>query len=344
MDKNAGQTRRLSQTEDDNPPSPVPQIDSVESYLFCTNQRKTNSPLSMSENSSSLRNLHHLGSNPNTPVSPHTSLLQGYVPSPSTGFPLGSPPSHGLPPGSQIVASPSVPGPNHPEPSPANMFGVNSPVNPLHASSPSFLPTPSPSAPVSTHLQSPANCYITSSSNNHDPTSVSSPFQAPGPGTLSMSSPAGAHWPGSPIPRPSPRSFASAQSPLGGGQGIGIGTSPQPNPHGLQSNSMQSHHHFQQAARLLPQRSWAAAIPTLLTHQGFENMCRPNTSPDGPNMFNSVYSSLSQLERFLGCVFLRRHLHRVISTDENVIDFVIISAKFFINFDIFLIVQYYTHS
>lgn len=207
---------------------------------------------------SSLRSLHHL-SNPNTPVSPHTSILSqsGYAASPNTNFPLGSPPAHSIPPASQssnqIVASPSMPAA-----SPANMFGVNSPINPLHAPSPSFLPTPSPSAPQS-HMQSPAS-YMGAGS--HDPSSVSSPFQPPGPNTsLPLSSPASGPWPGSPsIPRPSPRSFNSAQSPAG----TGVGASPQPSQH-LQA--LQQSHSFP-SARLLPQRSWAAAIPTLLTPQG----------------------------------------------------------------------------
>lgn len=88
MDKNATQMRRLSQTEDDNPPSPV--ADSLETYLL-SGGMKTASPSIADANSSisstvpGVRTGHHatvgpsLGSNPNTPASPHTTMLSQVV-------------------------------------------------------------------------------------------------------------------------------------------------------------------------------------------------------------------------------------------------------------------------
>lgn len=65
--------------------------------------------------------------------------------------------------------------------------------------------------------------------------------------------------------------------------------------------------------RTLPAKSWAAALPTMLTHQGFEMMCRPN---DGIATQNSnLYYSYSQLEKFLGSTFMRRIFNKPI--DEN---------------------------
>lgn len=333
MDKSATQMRRLSQTEDDNPPSPV--LDSVESYLFSANQVKTASPSVPDSGMSGLRSAGHmsgpsLNSNPNTPASPHTSILSqvgGYVASPSTAYSMASPPSHGhggVHASGQMHPAPSpasLPSGSHPEPSPANMFGVNSPMNPLHAPSPSFLPTPSPGP--SAHMQSPASNYMSQNQSGHDPSQVNSPFQSHGPTSgMSMASPGAAVWPGSPsvIPRPSPsRPHPSMQSPASCGQPPGLGQSPQ-TPTSLHPMQAPPAPIFSSASRMLPPRgNWAASNPTLLTHQGFDTMCRSNS--EGANV-NSIYGSLSQtmsqIDKFLGCVFMRRHLHRVITGDENV--------------------------
>lgn len=224
-----------------------------------------------------------------------------------------------------------MPQTNHPEQSPATLFGVNSPMmNPMHAPSPSsFMPTPSPGPsqhmPSSHSMPSPATNYGISQS--HDPSQVNSPFQH-GSSGISMSSP-GAAWPGSPsIPRPSPsRPLGSVQSPASCGQPLGIGQSPQtPNSHGTmathqqQANQPQMGQNFQAAAsRHLPQKPWAAAVPTLLTHQGFDQMCRPGADATmGQSLYGNINQSLSQLDRFLGCVSVRRHLQRVIGQDDQV--------------------------
>jgi mediator of RNA polymerase II transcription subunit 14 len=75
--------------------------------------------------------------------------------------------------------------------------------------------------------------------------------------------------------------------------------------------------------RVLPQRSWAGAIPTILTHDALDILCTPTTSVDGNDSSGNGGSSSSgypcrPLERFLGCSYLRRQLQRIISSEENV--------------------------
>lgn len=223
VDRNATQMRRLSQTEDDNPPSPIPHMDPNESCLYTQNPQAP-SPITNVQASSDpsilpapgtpgqaipsgpgMRNIRqNLVSHPNTPASPHNSVLSqnNYAASPNTSFPLASPPSHGgyQGPGSvgQIVLSPSIPNMgSHPEQSPAAMYGVNSPMNAMHAPSPSFLPIPSPS-PQNTNIHSPASNFMSSSQNlpSHDHP-VNSPYPPVG-SNISMPSPASVPWPNSP--------------------------------------------------------------------------------------------------------------------------------------------------
>ena len=144
----------------------------------------------------------------------------------------------------------------HPSPvGPGSAFGIaSSPLaNPLHAPSPAgMLPTASPN---------PAGM----NSGNHNV--ENSPFPP-----QSMASPAPNTWPGSPgMPRPSPArpggggpaSAASHHSPHGSGLSGGP-----------QNNSFASF-----VSRVLPQRSWAGAIPTTLTHEAFDVLCTPATLP-----------------------------------------------------------------
>lgn len=67
-------------------------------------------------------------------------------------------------------------------------------------------------------------------------------------------------------------------------------------------------------SRVLPARSWAGAVPTLLTHEALDSLCRPTPHPQkeipGPEQ--------CPLERFLGCVYMRRHLQRFIQSEEYV--------------------------
>lgn len=67
-------------------------------------------------------------------------------------------------------------------------------------------------------------------------------------------------------------------------------------------------------SRVIPARSWAGAVPTILTHEALDTLCRPCSHPQkdipGPE--------LSPLERFLGCVSMRRNLQRFIQSEETV--------------------------
>lgn len=75
--------------------------------------------------------------------------------------------------------------------------------------------------------------------------------------------------------------------------------------------------------RVLPQRSWAGAIPTILTHDALDILCTPVTSVEGSG--GSEVAALpghpcSPLERFLGSSYLRRQLQRIIQSDEIKLD------------------------
>lgn len=116
-----------------------------------------------------------------------------------------------------------------------------------------------------------------------------------------MASPATSNWPGSPsMPRPSPA--RPGQSP-GGTAG--------------QHNAMHSpqgeHKTASHLARVLPQRSWAGAVPTILSQEALDMLCMPSSHPQGlPG------PELSPLERFLGCVYMRRQLQRFIHSEDCV--------------------------
>lgn len=64
---------------------------------------------------------------------------------------------------------------------------------------------------------------------------------------------------------------------------------------------------------MLPQRSWAGAVPTLLTYEALDLLCTPSPHPQmlpGPE--------LAPLERFLGCVYMCRQLKRFIQSEDCV--------------------------
>lgn len=81
-------------------------------------------------------------------------------------------------------------------------------------------------------------------------------------------------------------------------------------------------------SRVLPARSWAGAVPTLLTHEALDSLCRPTPHPQkeipGPEQ--------CPLERFLGCVYMRRHLQRFIQSEEYVSQHSIITTMFCLSF------------
>ena len=73
-------------------------------------------------------------------------------------------------------------------------------------------------------------------------------------------------------------------------------------------------------SRVLPQRSWAGAIPTLLTHEGFETMCTPCIHPDNTTVENIEQPLFhSPLERFLGAVYVKKHLQKTLLLDKDLV-------------------------
>lgn len=278
--------RRRSQSEDDNPPSPVP-LDPVEGAGFLSGHHRGPGPQSPAQQREGGLRFHPpltppSGSNPHTPASPHTANIsqstqhQSFGSSPATSFNLASPPS--LPP--NINPSPSM----LPHPSPSSGLLANSPSNPLHVPSPMPTSSPGPTMPLG---HSPASSFMGQAGHTDG-----SPF----PSSQSMTSPAASNWPGSPgMPRPSPA--RPGQSPGHPGH-----------------PALHSPDHKQgvsQLSRVLPQRSWAGAVPTLLTYEALDLLCTPSPHPQmlpGPE--------LAPLERFLGCVYMRRQLQRFIQSED----------------------------
>ncbi|KAI4496983.1 hypothetical protein M0802_007931 [Mischocyttarus mexicanus] len=278
--------RRRSQSEDDNPPSPVTMdSDGGGSGVGFLGHHRSG-PQSPAQQRDGLRFHPPLtppsGSNPHTPASPHTANIsqasqhQSFGSSPATSFNLASPPS--LPPNTPNML---------PHPSPGSSLVANSPLNPMHVSSPvGLMPTSSPGPCNNVQVgHSPAGSFMQTGHID------GSPF----PSSQSMASPAASNWPGSPsVPRPSP--VRPGQSP-----GHAALHSPQATDHKSGSH----------ISRVLPQRSWAGAVPTLLTHEALELLCCPSSHPSGlPG------PDLSPLERFLGCIYMRRQLTRFIQKDE----------------------------
>ncbi|XP_031837631.1 mediator complex subunit 14 [Nomia melanderi] len=280
--------RRRSQSEDDNPPSPVTMDSDGGSGSgnvgFLSHHRS--GPQSPAQQRDGLRFHPPLtppsGSNPHTPASPHTTNIsqtnqhQSFGSSPATSFNLASPPS--LPPNTPNML---------PHPSPGSGLVANSPLNPMHVPSPAgLMPTSSPGPCSNVQVgHSPAGSFMQTGHID------GSPF----PSSQSMASPAASNWPGSPnVPRPSPA--RPAQSP-----GHAALHSPQASDHKTGTH----------ISRVLPQRSWAGAVPTLLTHEALELLCCPSPHPSGlPG------PDLSPLERFLGCIYMRRQFQRFIQTDD----------------------------
>ncbi|CAG5108193.1 Similar to MED14: Mediator of RNA polymerase II transcription subunit 14 (Aedes aegypti) [Cotesia congregata] len=277
--------RRRSQSEDDNPPSPVSMdTDGTGGVGFMSHHRS--GPQSPAQQRDGLRFHPPLtppsGSNPHTPASPHTVNIsqanqhQSFGSSPATSFNLASPPS--LPPNTPNML---------PHPSPGSGLVANSPLNPMHVPSPAgLMPTSSPGPCSNVQVgHSPASSFMQAGHID------GSPF----PSSQSMASPAASNWPGSPsVPRPSPA--RPGQSP-----GHVALHSPQASDHKAGTH----------ISRVLPQRSWAGAVPTLLTHESLDLLCTPSLNPAGlPG------PDLSPLERFLGCVYMRRQLQRFIQSED----------------------------
>ncbi|KAJ6633734.1 Mediator of RNA polymerase II transcription subunit 14 [Pseudolycoriella hygida] len=235
--------RRRSQSEDDNPPSPIAM------------EETQGGPASVGGSSP------FLGGSLRAPQSPRDGGLRFAPPI--------TPPTSSNP---HTPASPHPINQNHPN------FGMTSPPA-------SHMPHPSPSAGImpSSPLNPSPMAHSPGPNMQYMQHTDNSPFSALSPAA------AASNWPGSPsMPRPSPR---PGQSP----------------DHKSQSQPMTPH-----VSRVLPPRSWAGAVPTLLTHEALDSLCRPSPHPQkeipGPEQ--------CPLERFLGCVYMRRHLQRFVHSEE----------------------------
>ncbi|MGH0171117.1 UNVERIFIED_CONTAM: hypothetical protein FKN15_075468 [Acipenser sinensis] len=188
-------------------------------------------------------------------------------------------------------------------PSPGNIHAANSPSGALRAPSPaSFGPTPSPS-PLGISMGQTSN--FASPHGALDPSSqytMMSPSQRAG------------NWPGSPqVSGPSPAARMTGMSP--GNPSLhspipDVSHSPRA---GTSSQTMPTN---MPPPRKLPQRSWAASIPTILNHNALHVLLLPSPTPClVPGLAGSYLCS--PLERFLGSVIMRRHLQRIIQQEPN---------------------------
>ncbi|XP_033637879.1 mediator of RNA polymerase II transcription subunit 14-like [Asterias rubens] len=300
VDESVSNMRRRSVNEDDNPPSPIG-MDTGDSFLM-SQHHSVPSPMARLGGATSGGFAHPMTpptaistSNPATPASPHTSMLsQPYSMSPgASGYPLASPPS--IP--SNIVPSPSSTMLS--TASPALAAGSPSNIH-HHAPSPgSFVPTPSPNI----QMHSPATGPFIS------PQSISDNANSPYPNMgLAMPSPGQRNWPASPsVPGPSPIGrYGVAHSP-----GMAATHSPGSSGLGQTTGSFQSAGPMtSRPARHLPSRSWAASIPTVLSCEAINKLFSPAPPPGvvgGP-----AAHMCSPMERFLGSVFSKKHLQRVL--------------------------------
>lgn len=147
-------------------------------------------------------------------------------------------------------------------------------------------------------MQSPAGSFIS-------PQGVAD-SGSPYPSTsLAMPSPGQRNWPNSPsVQGPSPASRHGMVSSPG-----------YPTLHSPQTQLKDEHAKasvMSPPSRILPQRAWAAAMPTLLSHEAFDTLLNPSILQQLP-----FHIPLSPLERFLGCNFIRRHLLRMITIEKH---------------------------
>ncbi|KAM9851084.1 mediator of RNA polymerase II transcription subunit 14 isoform 2-T2 [Aulostomus maculatus] len=163
---------------------------------------------------------------------------------------------------------------------------------------------------------------LTSPPPNYHANVTPSPSMMPtqSPGALDPSSPYAmvspsqrGQWPGSPqVSGPSPGARIHGMSP--GNPSL---HSPIPDPHSPRAGtSSQVMPTSMPPPRKLPQRPWAASIPTILTHNALHVLLLPSPTPClVPGLAGSYLCS--PLERFLGSVIMRRHLQRIIQQEAN---------------------------
>ncbi|XP_072035034.1 mediator of RNA polymerase II transcription subunit 14-like isoform X2 [Amphiura filiformis] len=235
--------------------------------------------------------------NPPSPITMESSSdnflpMQHSVPSPMNARVTGSGFAHPMTPPTATTSNPATPASPHTSVLSNQPYSMSPGPSGYPLASPPSIAAPSPSG-VMLGTPSPG---ITESQTAH------SPFTNMG---LAMASPGTRNWPASPsMPGPSPvgrygvahsPGTAMTHSPGSSGinqqQGTPQATVPRPQP------------------RILPHRSWAAAVPTILSH---ENLHKLFTPAPPPGVSGGTTSHMcSPIERFLGCVYLmRRCLNR----------------------------------
>ncbi|XP_040194038.1 mediator of RNA polymerase II transcription subunit 14 isoform X3 [Rana temporaria] len=164
---------------------------------------------------------------------------------------------------------------------------------PLTSPPSSYHNTVAPS-PVMMHTQSPGTLDPSS------PYTMMSPSQRAG------------NWPGSPqVSGPSPAARMPGMSPANPSLHSPVPDVSHSPRAGTSSQSMPTN---MPPPRKLPQRSWAASIPTILTHSALHVLLLPSPTPGlSPALAGSYLCS--PLERFLGSVNMRRHLQRIIQQE-----------------------------
>nr|DBA34076.1 TPA: hypothetical protein GDO54_001676 [Pyxicephalus adspersus] len=210
----------------------------------------------------------------------------------SGAYPLTSPPSSYHNP---VTPSPVM---MHTQ-SPGNL--QSSPSGALRAPSPaSFGPTQSPSS---------IGISMVPSSNFASPHGTLDPSS---PYTMMSPSQRAGNWPGSPqVSGPSPAARLPGMSPANPSLHSPVPDVSHSPRAGTSSQSMPTN---MPPPRKLPQRSWAASIPTILTHNALHVLLLPSPTPGlSPALAGSYLCS--PLERFLGSVNMRRHLQRVIQQE-----------------------------
>ncbi|XP_009577295.1 PREDICTED: mediator of RNA polymerase II transcription subunit 14-like, partial [Fulmarus glacialis] len=120
------------------------------------------------------------------------------------------------------------------------------------------------------------------------------------------------NWPGSPqVSGPSPAARMPGMSPANPSLHSPVPDASHSPRAGTSSQAMPT---SMPPPRKLPQRSWAASIPTILTHSALNILLLPSPTPGlMPGLAGSYLCS--PLERFLGSVIMRRHLQRIIQQE-----------------------------
>jgi len=230
--------------------------------------------------------------NPRTPGAPSPAGAMGRA---GGSFPMTPSPANPLTPASPAGGGVTRgPGASQPHASPGAAFpSLTSPSAPAHHITPSpMMGTPSPGNVLT--AASPGNIHVPSPSFGHAP-SPGGVGVMPSPSFISPNSPARGGPCGIPA---SPRQMGLAHSPAVAGSSVpGQVTGP--------SQCLP-------LARQLPQRAWAASVPTLLSHEALHTLCTPCGLTGGPSGY-----PLSPLERFFGCSTLRKHLQRIIAKEDG---------------------------